>query len=564
MWTGISALLARAMQMDARMLRTHLFRLGFVALIYGSLLVAQLQAMGRGAPGLYFLQGIVYLNALFITMAGVSFFSSAITEEKEENTLGLLQMAGIGPMSVLLGKSTSRLIQAFMLLLVQFPFTLLSITLGGVTMQQVLAAYASLLAYLIGLANLALFWSVVCRKTGNAAGLTSLMLVLYFIAPFFADGLHAELLSRGWGRGELGTWIHLQVLSMLQIVGDSEIWRRLTVIMATGFGSATASSQVLTGGWGDLPRFLYDTIMSTQVVTNTLFGLLCFIAARMAYGPFTRDVDQLTDTRGLVLRSTSKARMFTAGRCWNNPLIWKDFQFLTGGYSMAIVKWFVYAALLGVIIVANYYSEYGYRRMIDWPSVIGIFASCLVMFLVLEAALFAARIFHDEIRLQTMSALLMLPRSIPYLGYSKMVGCLMGLLPGVSWLVVCGILAVTNDWFRGLSGRHPHDYGNGFLLDVVFNPALWGSLLAASIFLHLTTLLSLFVKWGALPLAFLVMTMMWSCCPIFGVMMMFIMSVMRDGPGQIAASITMILINIVGSFVLQMMIGARLQEIGST
>lgn len=561
MWTGISALLARAMQMDSRMLRTHLFRLGFVALIYGSLLVAQLQAMGRGAPGLYFLSGIVYLNALFITMAGVSFFSSAITEEKEENTLGLLQMAGIGPMSVLLGKSTSRLIQAFMLLLVQFPFTLLSITLGGVTMQQVLAAYASLLAYLIGLANLALFWSVVCRKTGNAAGLTSLMLVLYFIAPFFADGLHAEALSRGWSSR---VWYQQWALSALEIIGDSEIWRRLTVIMTTGFGSATTSSQVLTGGWADLPRFLYDAIVSTQVVTNALFGMLCFAAARLAYGPFTRDVDQLTDTRGLVLRSTSRARMFTAGRCWNNPLIWKDFQFLTGGYSMAIVKWFVYAVLLGAIIVANYYAEYSYRRMIDWQNVIGIFASCLGVFLVLEAALFAARIFHDEIRLQTMSALLMLPRSIPYLGYSKLAGCLLGLVPGLSWLVICGVIAITNDWFRGLYSHQPNGYGNSFLLDVVFNPGIWGSLLAFSIFLHLTTLLSLFVKWGALPLAFLIMVMMTWCCPIFGVMMMFIMSVMRDGAGQIAASITMILINIVGSFVLQMMIGARLQEIGST
>ncbi len=560
MWTGISALMARAMQMDARQLRTHLFRLAFVGFIYLSLLMAQAQAMFRGAPGKEFLQGIVWINFFFITLAGVSFFSSAITEEKEENTLGLLQMAGIGPMSVLLGKSTSRLIQAFMLLLVQFPFTLLSITLGGVTMQQVLAAYTSLFAYLIGLANLALFWSVICRRTGNAAGMTALSLVLYFVAPLFAQGLHAEATRNGWSSAKLYQGASLWLLDVIQ---NSVVYLRLSEIMATGFG-ATASSQTLSGGWLSLPRYLYDSMICTQVVTNALFGLLCFIGARVLYGPFTSDVDQLTDTRGLVLKSSSKVRMFSTGRCWGNALVWKDFHFLAGGYPFAIVKWFAYAALLGVILFSNYYSNYPYPSWsrIEWQGVFGVFASLIVMFLVIEASLSAARIFHDEIRLQTMSALLMLPRSIPYIGYSKTLGCLLGLLPGVAWLAICGIIALANGWFDRF---YYNSYsGRGFLEDVVFNPGIWVSALGISVFLHLTTLLSLFVKWGALPLAFLIMILMTWCCPIFGVMGMFVFSVMNDGAGQIAASLTMILINVVASFVLQMMIGARLQEIGST
>jgi hypothetical protein len=562
MWTGISALLARAMQMDTRQLRTHLFRLAFVGFIYLMLLGAQADATFRGAPGKTFLQGIVILNAIFITLAGVSFFSSAITEEKEENTLGLLQMAGIGPMSVLLGKSTSRLIQAFMLLLVQFPFTLLSITLGGVTMQQVLAAYTSLFAYLMGLANLALFWSVVCRRTGNAAGMTALMLTLYFIAPFFAEGLHREATTRGWSAA---VWYQGASLWVLEVIENSQIFIRLSEIMSTGFGAQTASSQVLTGGWMSLPRYLYDSMISTQVVTNALFGLLCFLGARVLYGPFTSDVDQLTDTRGLVLKSSSKVRLFSTGRCWGNPLVWKDFHFLTGGYPFAIVKWFAYAVLLGVIVFSNYYSDYPYPSWsrIEWQSVIGVFASLIGVILVIEASLSAARIFHDEIRLQTMSALLMLPRSVAYIGYSKTIGCLLGLLPGVSWLVICWMIALTNGWFDPFS--YNSYSGRGFLEEVVFNPAVWVTFLGVSVFLHLTTLLSLFVKWGALPLAFLIMILMTWCCPIFGVMGMFVFSVMNDGGvAHIAASLTMILINVVASFVLQMMIGARLQEIGAT
>jgi hypothetical protein len=562
MWVGISALLGRAMQMDARKLRTHLFRLAFVGFIYFSLLVAQLEAMQRGAPGLHFLKGIVYLNALFITMAGVSFFSSAITEEKEENTLGLLQMAGIGPMSVLLGKSTSRLIQAFMLLLVQFPFTLLSITLGGVTMQQVLAAYTSLLAYLIGLANLALFWSVICRRTGNAAGITSLMLVLYFAAPSFAVGLHALAISNGWSPT---AWYQGWTLALLEVVSHCEIFRRLSVIMTTGFGAASSGGPVAAGGWSTLPKYLSEAMVSTQVVTNSIFGLLCFVAARLAYGPFTRNVDQPTDARGLVLPSSSRMKLFSAGRCWNNPLVWKDFHFLTGGYPFAIIKWFAYAGLLGVIIAGTYYSNYPYPQPVDWQSVFGVFALSLVGCLILEASLYAARLFHDEVRLQTMSALLMLPRSIPYLGYSKAAGCLLGLVPGVIWLVICGIIAVANGWEQALY-VHPADRSVvAFLLNAAFHPVVWFGLLATSIFLHLTALLSLFVKWGALPLAFLVMIMLsWCQFPVLGLLLMFTMWEGNNGWGQMASSLILILVNVVSSFVLQMMIGARLQEIGST
>ena len=555
MWTGISALLARAMQMDSRKLWSHLFRLAFVGAIYLALLFAQFQAAMFGAPGLRFLYTIVFLNAICITLAGVSFFSSAITEEKEENTLGLLQMAGIGPTSVLLGKSTSRLIQALMLLMVQFPFTLLSVTLGGVTMQQVFAAYASLLAYLIGLANLALFWSVICRRTGTAAGTTSLCLAVYFIAPWLATLLSVWLLSVGW---TTTFWPQRIVFSTLGVISHSEIFRRLSEIMVTGFNPSSVNVAEVSTSWQNFFQFYFDLLFSTQVVSNVAFGAVCFLLARLLFVPFTADAGQLTDTRGLVQRSGSKMKLFSAGRCWNDPFIWKDFHFLVGGYPGLIVKWFLYAAVLGVIAVSYYYVNRNYTPYFEWQVVIGIFASCMLGILVLEASLFAARIFHDEIRLQTMSALLMLPRSIPYIGYSKAVGGLLGLLPAAFWLLFCGVVAVMSGWLTGPYGRV--DYLN----DVVLNPMIWLGVLVVSLFLHLTTLLSLFVKWGALPLAFLIMILSMWCCPIFTVMVMFISMSMEHQVAQLATTGVLILINIVGSFVIQMMIGARLQEIGST
>ena len=122
------------------------------------------------------------LNVALIVLAGISFFATAITEEKEEETLGLLKMAGLNPLGLLLGKSTSRLINTLLLLGVQFPFTLLAVTLGGATVTQIVAGYAALAAFLILTANVGLLASVVFRRGGTASWAVLLFYLIYFVA----------------------------------------------------------------------------------------------------------------------------------------------------------------------------------------------------------------------------------------------------------------------------------------------------------------------------------------------------------------------------------------------
>ena len=139
MFQGTFALFNRALCVDFRLRRTHLFRFLFAVIILFCLISAQLTRWTIGAPGLVLFAQIIYLNFVFILMSSISLFATAITEEKEEQTIGLLLMAGVNPVSLLLGKSLPRLISALLLLSIQFPFTLLAITLGGVTFSQVIA-----------------------------------------------------------------------------------------------------------------------------------------------------------------------------------------------------------------------------------------------------------------------------------------------------------------------------------------------------------------------------------------------------------------------------------------
>ena len=101
-------------------------------------------------------------------------------------------------------------------------------------------------------------------------------------------------------------------------------------------------------------------------------------------------------------------------------------------------------------------------------------------------------------------------------------------------------------------------------LEILVEPYLWGVVLSVMIFLHLIALLSLFVKWGALPLALMLMGPITSCCPV-GQLLFFVVGQqgLRENYGILAATATVWILMGLVCFVFQMMIAARLQELGS-
>lgn len=175
------ALLTRSLRTDARLLRTHITRLVFAALVYVVAVSVQ-QAGALGAPGLFFFQRVVWLNFILITGTGLGYLASVITEEKEEGMLGLLRLAGVNAMSLLLGKTIPRLLSIALLRSVQLPFALFGITLGGITIRQILAAYCALFAYLVLLAAAGFLASVVCRRTQRASSLVLIFVLCYLVA----------------------------------------------------------------------------------------------------------------------------------------------------------------------------------------------------------------------------------------------------------------------------------------------------------------------------------------------------------------------------------------------
>jgi len=522
MFSGVTALLTRSFRLDTRQVMTHLFRLAFVVFLYFGLLVAQATSMFVGAPGLNFFQKTVTLNAIFVTLAGISFFATAVTEEKEENTLGLLRMAGLNPIGILLGKSTSRLVQVLLLLAIQFPFTLLSITLGGVTMAQIYAAYAGLIAYTALIANVALLCSVVFRNSGTASAMTLIWFIGYcFVWPIGTWGLtqlqlHGVTPATTWG------WL---LTEFCTIVRDSNIFYHLWFeITVTGFSGSP---------------------LNTQFFSNSLTGLGCFLLSWAVFDLSTQNGGATNQVRGFVLLPRSGLRFLTPGRCWNWGLVWKDFHFVAGGWTFWLLKFSLYLASYPLLWAYLNYAQF--RTPLFDEQMTALYLGALYIAIAVEAAVLSSRIFHDEIKGQTMSSLLMLPRSVAEIGYSKMLGCLLGLVPALVCLTLSACILPE---------------GAKLVTNVISTSAFWGGVLGVVVLTHLTALLSLFVKWGALPLAFLILIVSTWCCPILLVVVVGIIEALGDD-NEFVAILALWLITAVIAFVFHMMIGSRLQEVGT-
>lgn len=526
MYYGLLALLTRALRLDSRQLRNHLFRLIFVTFIYICLLMATFRSAFVGAPGLNFFSDIAFLNAFFITCAGIGFFSSAITEEKEEETIGLLQMAGLNHLGILLGKSTSRLIQVMLLLVVQFPFMLLAVTLGGVTTPQIIAAYVGLLAFTVFLANVALVCSVIFQRGGAAAACTTVLLAFYALAPYVAGLEHTRLTSLAWTKT---VWWQSLILTSLEWIQESSVYLQLFKVMSSSFN---------------------EPIVTKQVISNCVAGIICFGMSWLLFGPSINNAAPGGVSRGVTFKPTSRIRFLSPGRCWPNPFVWKDYQFIGGGYSLMVGKLMTYIGLFAVMTTISLTGDNWLGLM--FQDVAGIYFSFMLGALILEACVSAARIFHDEIRLHTMSSLLMLPRSIPYIGYSKAIGCLLGLMPATICLVAASLLLPSNNSVN--------------FLNLLIDPRLWAAIMTFLIFLHLIALLSLFVRWGALPAAMFLMGPVSVCCPVWQLLFMAVApgpNGLSDTWGKLPATITVWILTGLVCFVFQMMIAARLQELGT-
>lgn len=483
--TGTLALLIRSIRTDARLVSTHLLRFLFVVLIYGALVIAQHSSPLRSAPGLGLFNWIVWLNFIVISLAGSSSFATVITEEKEEQTLGLLRMTNIGPLALLLGKSVPRLITAAVLLSLQLPFTLLAVTLGGVTTHQILAAYCTLAAYIVLIAMVGLLCSVICRRSRAASTLTILFLILFLIvAPLGRSALSwPPNVQPRQALGPIGGTLLEGAAAVLDCIIEASPYSRLQAVGQTGFA---------------------QPLVEYQVISNLIFATALFGVSWAVFDRFNRGEVSTGPQRGFLLKRTSGLRRTGTTRAWNNPIVWKDFYFVVGGRTALIAKLIIYGfTITGLVVWISWMdSAWNNSLEIERETVVRMMFWTGLLLLGLELAISSSRIFHEENKWKTLSTLFLLPKSTAAIAYSKVAGCLLGLVPAAVWLLLGCVIGL--------------DYVSEGLEEILTDADAFAGItffvVQYFLMVHLSALLSLFVRAGALPLAFFIVYILNGCC----------------------------------------------------
>lgn len=461
-------LFTRAMRQEVRSAGTYGVRFAAIGITL-FLLTTVTQMYWVAARGRYFFGQVVFVNLLFIGVIYLPHFASAITEEKEERTLGLLQMTGMSPATILLGKSTSRLFEVLLLLLAQLPFTLLAVMLGGVSRHQVFSAYCTLLSFTFLVANLALLFSVLCRRTTGASGGTAAVLVAWLAgAPFLGYVVLPWFLGwRGnpakWARG--GNWL----FDGLMILTEAGPVARLTRVLQTGFSGAA---------------------LGLQVWSNLAAGILFFALSRVLYYRFAGNAEA-----GGSRRKRQRLRRLGLGRVWRRALTWKAFFYTSGGVFGMVVKGLALAGIWAVGLVVMCAESRSLSRNNAQGYAVFMFVVTAIM-LTGDLAFQATQVFRDELRAKTWPALVMLPVSLSAVGYRLALGCLPGVAPHAVSLLVAA----------ALGGKMFLEFLDEGILTVFGAMVISGGVC----FIHLSALFSLRMRRGAMGVALMA---------VFGAMM---------------------------------------------
>lgn len=386
---GQLALLKRAVLVDGRSLSNYLSWLG------GGIIIAFILFQIGGTPffsGLTFLKTVTYINLSLITITGVIGFSSTITEEKEEATLGLLLMTGISKKSLIFSKATARIIRGLFLTLSQLPFVIISIAFGGITINQIIALYVTFISYIIFLAFFCTFFSAIAKTTTLAAILSSFILFLLFI---FASEMNTPA----------------SYFNPFEVLND---------VLKNGFDSYWVPEQFIS-----------------HIIVAFVFYFLsikCFQSSPQSTVLFAKKSKDNKET---------KPAKNSHSRAWSNALCWKDFNFMYGGKG-----WWGWQCLIMICLSLVIVSDYHRPDFEEFLQTLYVSASiCLFMQFVFVAQMLISK----EFKKQTHTALFTLPCEIKDILIAKIKAGFLATLPSVI-LTVLAILHVISEESKAIWG----------------------------------------------------------------------------------------------------------------
>lgn len=467
---SLLALFVRALRQSTRAGSTYWMRGGIALMVLLLLWTTHSRMSWAGAAGLRFFSSLMGFNYLIVTLMGLGLFCSAIAEEKEEKTLGLMRMADLTPLAIVLGKSTSQLGIVLLLLLTQIPFALLAVTMGGVGTTHVAMSFARLVAYLFALANISLFFSVVMPSSSRAARMTISLLLGYTLV---CAGLFM-----------IPEWL---VFRKNYPLTDPTVVELKSV--ATSLWSVHPVSH-----WWTLSKggYVFPETVARSIVVHLGVGLIFFLLSLLF---FERCCGSETAYAGK--NGKPKSRWFRRPRrTWKTPIAWKDFHFTMGGRGSIIGRSVGYGIVAAVIAIAASQSK------LDDMVVNTIWGFGLLM-LHAELVVLALLLWGPEAWGQHVGTLVATPMSLLQIGKQKLQATALAVIPSLL-LILLALIIGGSSFLRELVEPFTvgHPLGGGFSSRHLNMIQLANWIVQFGVLLSLIVNLSLRLRWTALPAAF--------------------------------------------------------------
>lgn len=378
------ALAHRSLRLDQRSTLLHLMRGGMALGMLVSLIWVIVTRASLGAPGKSLFQTLAVIDFGFITIMAVALFATAITEERQEGSLGLMRMAGLTPVSILLGKSFSLLLTVLSLLGIQIPFLMFANTLGGIHPAQIGLGFLALGAYTVLGYGVGICCSVVCQRGLSAARWTLAILLL------------------------------------------SQFWPYILGLFGPTPGLASLWLVILEAASNNAVEFDHAALW-----VYPLLGVAIFVLGWAGFGSAERRAGRERAERTLFSSSNwggeTRVPVFSGA-----ALMWKDYRLFVGGRRGLYLRFGIYLLIAGVLTISLRPWEGGARTQDYGIGLLLMVAAGSV----LDLGSLAGRVFRDEIAWQTYTSLLLLPKSILQISYAKVMGCLMASVPGLPFLAL--------------------------------------------------------------------------------------------------------------------------------
>lgn len=303
--------------------------------------------------------------------------TGVLAEERRQQTLGLMVLAGLKPREILLGKLAGTAVVSFYDLLAILPLFALTFLGGGVSLSLLLATLACLPCLFLFTLSVSLLGSACCRDEGAArsAALGFAALVCLPAPLLYAAGLHLS----GWPK--VGPeWLRLCPASGLAMVAGvfrfgswREFWLNSAVTIVWSLLALAATGMILERCWREAP------------------------------GPGARAGYRERLTRWLHGSAAWRRRL---AREW---LDWNPFAWLAARDRLPVwLAWLAGPGLGGVLLALTWF---GWSVSRQWPLVATFYFIALAMHASLESVInyAASRCLSQERRAGTLELLLTTP-----------------------------------------------------------------------------------------------------------------------------------------------------------